>query len=187
MPDAPLTLNTLFQPDDSFGNKVVSAGEQELGEAKDRVTRLIRALRWTAIAGELRARAPELLNVDLMGLVTGAWEKYRVLSELAEESRSQKETEFFPLADHTIHAETHPYLEVRIGSSTSTIILDVSADLELRGLILKIKNGRITSIESGSCEGRGEVKYKQLTLLNPQFDHLELPGRVNLGPGIPIA
>jgi hypothetical protein len=187
MPDATITLNTLFQPDDSFGNKVVAASEQELGESKDRITRLIRALRWSAIAGELRARAPELLNVDLMGLVTGAWEKYRVLSELAEESRSQKETEFFPLMDHTIHAETHPYLEVRIGSFTSTIILDVSADLELKGLTLKIKNGRITSIESGCCEGRGEVKYKQLTLLNPQFDPVELPGRVNLGAGIPIA
>ncbi len=63
----------------------------------------------------------------------------------------------------------------------------MSADLELKGLILKIESGRITAIESGSCEGSGEIKYKHLTLLKPQFKPLELPGRVNLGAGIPLA
>ncbi|HJX82911.1 MAG TPA: hypothetical protein VJ723_01060 [Candidatus Angelobacter sp.] len=186
MPDAPITLRTLFEPDDNFYNQLMTAGEQELGESKDRATRLVHSLRWQAIAGELRARAPEMLNVDVMDLLTGAWEKYRVLSDLAEESRLAKEPEFFPLGDHTIHVEVHPYLEVRIGSFSSTITLDVTADLELKMLTLKIENGRITAIQSGSCEGCGEIKYKQLCLLNPTFKSVQLPGQIKLGAGIPL-
>ena len=187
MPEATITLNTLFEPDDRFRDLVVTAGAEELDETKNRVASLVRGLRWKAIEGELRKKASGLLDTDVMDLMTAAWEKYRVLSDLAEQSASTEEAAFFPLGKHTIHSEIHPYLEVQIGNFSQKITVDVTANIELEGLILKIEKGKITAFESGSCQGSGEIKYKNLLLLQRTFKRIELPGRIDLGNGIAVA
>ena len=74
-----------------------------------------------------------------------------------------------------------------MGSFVQQIVFDVTAEIKMKGLILKIGEGKIKAIEAGSCEGDGEIEIKELTLREQKFGPLNLPGTVNLGNGISLA
>lgn len=182
-----INLATLFEPDQDFCKNVSTAAAQGIADAESGLARVIAQLRWHAVAEAIQAKASELLDKDILELITDAWQKYNVLSDLAAETVSGNETALFPLGEHAIHSELHPYLEIRAGGGSYRLVLDVSADIELKGLMLKIEQGRIMSISSGSCQGSGEIKWKSLSLLKREFKPVQLPGRMHLGAGIPLA
>jgi len=190
MSEAKLTLNTLFGlPDEKFYTKALSAGMSKEGlvTTKEKILSALRGLRWRAIETEFRDKAVDLLNMDVLDLVTSTWEKYNTLAELADRTKANNETAFVPLMDHSIDCELHPYVEIRMGSFVQQIVFDVTAEIKMKGLILKIGEGKIKAIEAGSCEGDGEIKIKELTLREQKFGPLNLPGTVNLGNGIALA
>ncbi len=182
-----INLATLFRPDQDFCKKLSTAAAQGMADAESGLTRVIAKLRWHAIGDAIQAKASELLDKDILELITDAWQKYNVLSDLAAETLSGSETALFPMGEHTIHSELHPYLEIQAGGGSYKLVLDVNADIELKGLMLKIEKGKIMSISSGSCEGSGEIKWKSLSLLKRKFKPIQLPGHMHLGAGIPLA
>ena len=76
MSEAKLTLNTLFGlPDETFYTKALSAGMSTEGlvTTKEKILSALRGLRWRAIETEFRDKAVDLLNMDVLDLVTSTW------------------------------------------------------------------------------------------------------------------
>jgi hypothetical protein len=67
------------------------------------------------------------------------------------------------------------------------IEFNIDISLTLKGIILKIRDGRIKEILTGSCKGKGTVRYGNLVITEKETGSFTLPGSIDLGDGIPIA
>jgi citrate lyase gamma subunit len=189
MSDIPFTVNTLLGlPDREFCDQVLSAGaeQEEADSMKERVQKGLRGLQWKAVEGEVRRKAGELLNIDVLGLITSAWHDGKVMGRLEEGNKSKEGTAHIPLQEHTIQSELEPYIEIQFGSLLKKIVLNVKIEIKLKGLILKIEDSKIKAIEAGSIMGTGDITVKKVRLLQRGFGPIDLPAKVNLGSGIPL-
>src|SRR5579859_2999760 len=189
MSDIPFTLNTLLGlPDREFCEQVLAAGSQpeETDSMKERASKGLRGLQWKAVEGEIRKKAGELLNIDVMGLIAAAWHDGKVMGRLEDGDKSKEGTAHIPLQEHTIHSELEPYIEIQFGSLSKKIVLTVKIEIKLSGLILKIEDSKIKAIEARSVMGTGDINIKKVRLLRRGFGPIELPAKVNLGNGIPL-
>jgi len=189
MPEPNLTLSDLLELSaKSFPQQVLTAGvsEAELTSLKKKIYGAIQGVTWGHLEETVCAKLSEQLNKDPLELISSAWEKYRVLADAAEQSKSG-ETVFVPLAEHSITSELHPYVEIQVGPQVvKKIEFDASLTFQLKGLVLKIESEKIKSVEAGSCEGNGEIQVKNVSIWKHDFKPVNLPGRVNLGSGIAI-
>jgi len=189
MADTTLTLNEMLAlPATGFPQQILTADvpDDELNTLKTRVSGALKGMPWGHLEETVCAKLSEQLNKDPLELISSAWEKYRVLADAAEQSKSG-ETVFVPLAEHSITSELHPYVEIQVGPQVvKKIEFDVSLTFQLKGLVLKIESEKIKSVEAGSCEGNGEIQVKNVSIWKHDFKPVNLPGRVNLGSGIAI-
>lgn len=182
-----MSLTTLFalRKNNNFHQQVIASGAgkgEHLSGAKTYIARHIKAVQWKIIEGEIRKKTLEALKVDAVGLLTSAWSKYKSLSDFVEKGTSVGKTAHLPLAEHSITAEMHPNLEIQLGRLlTKRIVFDVELELKLKGLVLKIENGKIVEVEGGSCEGSGEIKVQEHSLVHKSFGPIHLPHKVHLG------
>jgi ABC-type glutathione transport system ATPase component len=72
------------------------------------------------------------------------------------------------------------------GNVLKTFTLDVSADLEVKGLELEIRNGKIMSVTGGSLEGSGNISVGNVLIWSKDFDSVRLPGTVQLNDGLSL-
>jgi hypothetical protein len=189
MADAKITLNTLFKlPSDSFSRQALSVGidEEDLSSLKTKVLSAVKGLQWSEIESDIFNGISELLNTDVMSVIVKTWKQYDTLAEYAEQSKTTGKAELVELVDHTMKIGLHPYLEIQFAEFSKKIFFDVTLDLTLKGLQLKIENAEIKSVQTGTCEGKGEIKIKDYTLLKLPFEPIDLPGKIDLGSGIPI-
>jgi len=166
----------------------LSAGaeQEEADSMKERLQKGLRGLQWKAVEGEVRRKAGELLNIDVLGLITSAWHDGKVMGRLEEGNKSKEGTAHIPLQEHTIQSELEPYIEIQFGSLLKKIVLNVKIEIKLKGLILKIEDSKIKAIEAGSIMGTGDITIKKIRLLQRGFGPIDLPAKVNLGSGIPL-
>src|SRR5262245_48560780 len=140
-----MSLTTLLglPENKDFHQKVldIGVGAEGLSSLKGRVAKLLKGLQWKAIEGDVRKKTMELLNMDAMELIKASWSKYKVLAEFAEKSE-EGEAVHVPLAEHAMTAELHPYLEIQVGEIGRKIVFDISVEFKLKGLVLKIDNGK---------------------------------------------
>jgi hypothetical protein len=185
----PITLNALFGlPNESFARQALSLGMEEgdLSSLKAKALGAVKGLQWSSIEADIFKGISELLNTDVMSVIIATWKQYNALAEHADESKTTGKTELVELVDHTMEVRLHPYLEIQFAEFSKKIFFDVSAEFTLKGLKLRIEDARIKSVQTGSLEGAGEIKIKAKSLLKHSFEPIDLPGRVNLGDGIPI-
>jgi len=192
MPDNTITLNTLFgMPDQGVSQKMLTMGiEQADLDSMKALVSAIQGWTWAGFEQKIFQGFSNLLNIDLFDLITATWNQYQVLAEYAQKSKAEGQTDSVELIDHTMTIELHPYLEIHVAGipKPKLINVDVSLDLTLKGLKLNLENGRIKSVEAGSCEGEAEIQInKVLFPKKPSFGPIDLPGKINLGDGIAIA
>lgn len=70
--------------------------------------------------------------------------------------------------------------------SVGKIELEITVSLALEGFTLKIQDGKIKEILTGSCKGEGSVKCENVVLLEKELAPISLPGSIDLGEGLPI-
>jgi hypothetical protein len=188
MPEASLTLNNLLAlPPNGFPKETLTAGlsGEDVTSLKRQVSGILKGVPWAHLEQTICDKLSETLNMNAMEMIGSAWEKYQVLRESAEQSKSG-ETVFVPLEEHSVNLELHPYVEVRFGQQLlKKIEFDVNITIKLDGLVLKLENEKIVAVEAGTCQGSGEVQIKDITLWQHDFDPIEL-GKVSLGDGIEI-
>ncbi|PYP86778.1 MAG: hypothetical protein DMG65_18215 [Candidatus Angelobacter sp. Gp1-AA117] len=191
MPENSLTLNTLLGlPDKDFSDQVINASSdqgEETEPAQDRVSKGLHGLQWKFVEGEIRRKAGELLDVDVMEMMVSAWRGSKLIEHLQQESKDNDGPAHVPLLKHNIHSELEPAIEIQLGQFKKTIPFQVEVDFTLDGLILKIEDRIIHAIEAGSLEGEGKIKIGRIPLPKRSFGPLDLPGKINLKKGIPLA
>lgn len=144
---------------------------------------------WPVAFDEIVNRIADLLDVGIVEIAVGAWNKYRALRKYADRKRyPPNETFLVPLVTHTIKSTHHPYIELLMdGKPIGRIDFSIDLELTLEGAILKIRDGRIVEIRVGSAKGEGRLKCEEFVLFERGTGPLELPGSIVLPEGIPIA
>jgi len=134
------------------------------------------------------AELSKLLNIDVRAILLSAWNKSGDILQYADPQKyDQKKTFMIPLAEHTILSEHEPSLHFSFSKiPLGEIKLNISLQLNLKGAFLKIQNSRIMAFLIGSCQGKGWVKYGEVSLFERKSDTFTLPGSIELGAGIPL-
>jgi hypothetical protein len=190
MSDEALSLKDLLgMPEGGFPAEVLSAGmnEKDVESFKTKVSGALPGMTPTALEGAISSKLAEVLDgIDLVTLFAGAWEKYHLLSDAADKSKSGA-TVLVPLAEHPVKTKLHPYVEIQLGPEViRRIEFEVTLSLKLKGITVRVQSGEIRGIEAGTCEGSAEVSLAASSLWKHDIKPINLPGKITLRKGIPI-
>jgi len=132
---------------------------------------------WSEVRREVGARLAEILDVKLSDVVVSAWERAQDFREYADpEAHPPDETILTELAEHTIDIDFHPSLELLVNDRPLPgIQLDITLSLTIKGLILKIRDGKVREMTAGSIMGRGKLETAGLTILEKRTAEILLP------------
>lgn len=178
MSDSRLTLARVFPlpPKETQGDS--SDGWQEFQE---NVATQVKSIKWSVSMPDLVSSIAELFDVEIPDILTVSWKKADALKKvLAESKASPDETFELELAEHTIESEHHPYIEIRIRDIPvpKTIEFTVLLSFTLKGFILKIQDGEIREIRTGSCDVEGSVQFQGVTIVEKKSAPIQLPGSI---------
>ncbi len=176
MNNSTVTLKDIF-----YGSENPPAKKEvQWDKLESKIKEEIKGIKWTASAPELTEKVDDLLNIKVPGILIEGWKKEEDLQKtLKESSASPDETFYLELFEHTIKSEHHPYIEIMIkGVSVKKIEFLVSISFNLKGIVLKIKEGVIKEIQAGNCEIEGEFDYQDLTLAKKKLSPIKLPGTI---------
>ncbi len=146
-------------------------------------------LDWAELATEIGEKLEEMFDIRLSDVLTAAWKDYQALTECADRTKHPAdETIRLPMVDHSIETTLRPCLDVTVGARPPIRIgFEITLALELNGLVLNIQDATIRAIRIGSCRAKASVKCEQVKLIERATKELDLPGRIVLPRGVPIA
>jgi hypothetical protein len=175
--------------DGGFPAESLSAGmsEKDVESFKTTINGALPGMKWSALEGAVSGKLGEVLeDIDAVTLFAGAWEKYHLLSDAADKSKSG-ETVLVPLAEHPVKTKLHPYVEIQLGPNViRRIEFEVTLSLKLKGITVRVQSGEIRGIEAGTCEGSAELGLAESSIWKHEIKPINLPGRITLRKGIPI-
>ena len=191
MNNAPITLNHffLFDPQYLAQNKLSGLeSSEEIVALRNNLSQKARGISWSAAFGDIFQGIKELLDVKLEDILVEAWKKTQELSKYRDpEKYRPNEIVLVHLVEHTINSELRPTLEVVVNNLVvEKIEFIIKLALSFKGIILKIKSGKIKEILPGSCKGKGNLAWGKFVLLEEETKSFTLPQSIKLGEGIPI-
>lgn len=160
-----------------------------ISDIKEKVRSEVHGMQWPAAFNEIKKKVGPLLDVGISDIMAAAWNKYRLLCKYLDRDKYPPDkTVMLPLAEHTVKSEHRPAIEIYLNDQLiGKIDFLVTVSLAFEGLILKIRNGRIMEILTGSCTGKGAISCENCLLVERATEPFPLPGSIKLGDGIPIA
>jgi hypothetical protein len=191
MNNAPITLNHFFRfdaqnlPQDRLSGLESS---EEIASLRNNLSQKARGISWSVALGDILQGIKELLDVKLEEILAEAWKKTQELSKYRDPGKYRpNETVLVHLVEHTINSEHHPKLEIVVNNLVvEKIEFIIRLALSFKGVVLKIRNGKIREILPGSCHGKGYLAWGKFVLLEEETKSFALPRSINLGEGIPI-
>jgi hypothetical protein len=190
MHEATLSVKDLLGiPEQGLPAGFLTAGisDEEAISFKSKITGVLEGMQWSGLEAAAGSKFSDILDIiDPVTLFAGAWEKYKLLSDAAERSKSGQ-TEFVRMAEHPVTSKLHPYVEIRLGPDViRDIQFEVTLSLKLKGIIVRVESGEIRGIEAGTCEGSAEVVVSECSIWKHDIEPINLPGKIRLRQGIPI-
>jgi hypothetical protein len=170
--------------------------ESRLSEARssDALRELVHLLKvplagYAGAAGDLAKALWDLLDLDIADILVKTWNEAGILKKYLNPTEYDPSAEVsVTLSEHKIKSEHHPYVDILLdGVKLLRVVLDINLEFGFDGIVVKIKNARITEIRTGSCKAKGTVSYKGLDLFKQESGRLDLPGSLSFEKGIPIA
>lgn len=151
---------------------------------KTKVTKEVKGIK-TAALPDLAKKVAELFEIPIPDIFLNSWKKAGGIQALLEESRTAPETVMSAeLGEHTINSQHRPQIEIRIQNKTvKKLEFTLKLAFNLKGFVLKIKNGKIREIQTGSCEVRGKMEYEGLVIADKKLAPITLPGVISLDLG----
>jgi len=155
---------------------------------KEELSKLAKGIPWSAVKETIGEKVAELLDVSLLDVISSGWKKLAEVMEYADTAKyPPRETSLVPLVEHKVKSEHHPYIEVLVkGSPVGKVQFDIQLTLTIEGLVLRIENAMIKSIQAGTLKGKGSIALGGSTLAEKSFPPCSLPGTLHLGNGIPL-
>jgi hypothetical protein len=172
-PQSAPTVRDAFQVPEKASDK----GDKHWQTFQDKLKGEAKGIKWTAAMPDLGAKICELLDIKIHDVLLTAWKKAEALRQALAESKLDPERSIYiDLAEHSIDYETKPFIDVKIkGASVKKITLTVTLNLKLKGFTLKVQNGAISQIQTGSCEGKGTIKYDKLAIAEKKLSPIKFP------------
>jgi hypothetical protein len=174
MKETTITLNTLFD----FSEDRLRAELSQKVAATSAAARLAaKNIHFSkeSIAEEITGKLVSLCDVDVVGLLAEAWNKEREIKEGLEKSlRASGETEFVSLFDHTVKSSWPFIIEIIVRPLSYKIHLDLSTALTLKGVKLKVENGRVTEIMSCNIGGTATISIESAKIWNKECKPVDL-------------
>lgn len=147
-----------------------------------------RLIKWDVVGDVLLDRAVGMSDIPLAKILLPAWKKYREIEKFADpQSYPPEDTELVSLVEHTVQSEHKSSLEILFkGVQVKVIDFTVATELTLEGVVLQIRGGRLMAIEAGSVKGKASLAMESKIVVEKPFAPLPLPGKINLGEGVPL-
>jgi len=180
---------------DFFGNETISDaalenlhGKKVIREVADDMHEAVPEGKGHAVVNAVARHLDDLLGIEVSDILLRAWKKYEDLGRYNDPLRYPPDQLFLvPLTEHTISSKHKPALEIAAGKLfKKTIPFDIALEMELTGFMLEIQGGKIITILTGECRGKGTVSCMGTLLINRESGEIRLPGSIALGDGIPI-
>lgn len=187
MNSSEITLHQFFAlKEDALSTIESSKG---IGAIKEKIQKEITAIKWPVALNEITKKVGDLLNISVIDIMVKAWNKYRELLKYTDKEKYPPDVSVLvPLAEHTIKSEHKPYVEILINEKpVGRVDFNINISLTLKGIVLKIQDGKIKEIKTGSCKGKGNVKLEDFVIMEKETESISLPGSINLGDGVAIA
>ena len=178
------TLRQVF----SLPEKEADPSDENWKAFQEKVTKEVKGVRWIASMPDLAPKVCELLDIKVPDVLIFAWKKVQDIQKvLAESKKTPDKIVYLDLAEHTIDYQTKPSIDVKIKSSTvKKLELPIQVGFKLRGFVLKIQNGGIREIQTGSCEAKGSIKYGGITVAEKKLEPIKLPLSIKIPHEIPF-
>ncbi|MDQ0464965.1 hypothetical protein QO010_002749 [Caulobacter ginsengisoli] len=175
------TLKTFFCPDPA-APLAGQAGFEAVFEQASQVSGLPKAAA-PGLASAFATALEDVFALPLGPLLEAAWGKLAALedartSTLADPSLSA----LAPLLDHKITSTHRPHVDLRYGGKTLgkvELVLDLA--LQLKGIELEFRRGRVSALRGGTCQGSGTLSLGGKTLFKRQSKPFPLTGQVSFG------
>jgi len=138
---------------------------------------------WRMLSGAAVHQMAGLLDISLLDILVGAWNKSYALGQQLEKSlKSPGKDIFLQLAEHKITSKHEPYLSlVKDGHEIGRLPFSVSVELVLQGAVLRIRDGEIKDVETGRIKGKGSLKCGGATLVDKELQPISVPGTLRVG------
>lgn len=189
--DGAITLRELFKVDPKEITARTGSGVdlyQSATDIKESVKREARAIRWPWVRDLVAEKGQDVLNLNVVEVLAEAWKKYAEIEKYADRQKyGPEESVLVPLVEHTVKSKHHPYVEILLHEkSMGRVEFDLEFSLTLEGFVLKIQDGIIREIQTGSAKGEGKLTLATVTLFKREAKALDFPGHIPLGQGIPL-
>lgn len=173
---------------------LISSGLQTVG---DRVEEELKsseaagsaAVAWTLVKSEAASRLREVLTIDALELIAGAWCRAQELKKYADPAQyPPDQSVVVHLGEHKVACRLQPEIEVRFNEvpiRTLRFTLDLVA--RFKSAALSIRGGRVRAVAPGNCSAQAVLKYGKIKLKQEETPEVRFPGRLDLGEGLPIA
>jgi hypothetical protein len=131
---------------------------------------------------ELGPKICELFDVPVPNVLVTSWKKVESLKAVIEKSRqSPDEVMYLELAQHSINCEQKPHLEMRLkGLPVKKIEFTTKLLFNLKGFVLKVQNGAIQELQTGSCEVKGTISFLGQVIVEKKLSPISLPGCIDI-------
>ena len=135
----------------------------------------------------LRAALDEALHIDLNGVVTAAWGKVGALTTAIKATRADPESlAVVPLLDHAITSHHTPHIDLmHSGQTLLSLSLDILLTLNLKGVTVDVRQGRLHGAKSGHAVGEAVISFLGQPLIKKSSNEFALPGRFALAAPSP--
>ena len=143
---------------------------------------------WKMMGDKLPEHTGKLLDIDLVKLLVDGWNKARDLRKYRDEvAYPPDETVVAVLTKHKHEVKLSPHLELVVAERPiGRLHFTIDLALTIEGAELTIQAGRIKSIATGRTSGIGTLKCEGVVVGQKDKKLAVLPGRIDLGSGIPI-
>jgi hypothetical protein len=158
-------------------------------QAKDENAVLLAQGQLTGFAAGLAAdELNKALDSDVFTLIAHGWAKVQTVRDAAKGSAESGETKKVTLGVHELTSTSHPILTVRIAQvPLPELKLTLELVARFKSAELAISGGRIRSLAPGEASAIARLKYKSVKLKEQSTPAWKLPGRLDLGDGVPVA
>jgi hypothetical protein len=186
-----LTLRDLFAVNaDDFSTRVESgmATYKPVQNAQTAIAKESRAIQWSWVRNTVAAESKDILNLNVVDVLVGAWQKYMQIEAYADRTKyGAGETILVPLAEHVVDSKHQPFVEILLKDhEVGRVTFDLDFSLTLDGFVLKIRDAKIWEIQTGSGKGAGSLSLADVPLWQHELKPVQFPGRISLGDGIPL-
>jgi hypothetical protein len=177
-----LNLETLHSP---AGAVVTGAGPYTLRQLMPQwrafQTSLIESLNLGRSGAnlELAEKVSDAFEIDILSIFVGAWNP--AISTTLHESKKTSAAFILELSEHNIASEHHPSIDTKIKNVTvGRIVLNVRLSFRLKGFVLKIQNGMISEIQTGTCELDCRIIFNDLVIAEMERTPIKLPPSISV-------